>query len=271
MTASMDKTWENAVLWLREQPDQQDLVRACFFDDPLLDAANRYYASSEWIAVREIIGTGPGTVLDIGAGRGTSSYAFARDGWQVTALEPDPSAIVGAGAIRSLADEASVKIDVVEAWGESLPFPDATFDIVYGRQVLHHAQDLEELCREIGRVMKPGGILLATREHVVFRPRDLERFLGKHPLHRLYGGEHAYRLDEYMQALEHAGLKVERVLNPWASDINLFPKSASDIRAGIGERLPFIPARLITPSILARLGWLWRTPGASYSFVGRKP
>ena len=44
-------TWEGAVLWLRSQPDQADLVRACFYDDPLLDAARRYHRSIEWAAV----------------------------------------------------------------------------------------------------------------------------------------------------------------------------------------------------------------------------
>jgi hypothetical protein len=37
-------TWEEAVLWLRNQPDQAELVRACFYDDPLPAAAERYYA-----------------------------------------------------------------------------------------------------------------------------------------------------------------------------------------------------------------------------------
>ena len=34
-------TWEQAVLWLRQQPDSADLVRACFYDDPLSAAADR--------------------------------------------------------------------------------------------------------------------------------------------------------------------------------------------------------------------------------------
>src|SRR3989304_10231248 len=96
-------TWEEAVLWLKQQPDQTELVKACFFDDPLIETAERYYKSSEWEAVRELIPNPQGKALDLGAGRGISSYALAKDGWDTTALEPDKSKIVGAGAIRSLA------------------------------------------------------------------------------------------------------------------------------------------------------------------------
>ena len=28
------ETWEEAVIWLKAQPDQAELVQACFFDDP---------------------------------------------------------------------------------------------------------------------------------------------------------------------------------------------------------------------------------------------
>ncbi len=45
-------TWEESVQWLRNQPNQQELVWAAFYDDPLLDAAKRYAKSSEWLAVR---------------------------------------------------------------------------------------------------------------------------------------------------------------------------------------------------------------------------
>ena len=267
MTARHE-TWEDAVTWLKAQPDQVELVRACYFDDPLLVAAERYYASDEWQAVRQLVGPAGGQALDIGAGRGMSSYALARDGWQVTALEPDPSTVVGAGAIRDLAASAGTPIEVVEEWGESLPFADASFDLVYGRQVLHHARDLSSLCGEMARVLRPGGLFLATREHVIFKEGDLAVFLAEHPLHWLYGGEHAYRLSEYKRAIERAGIRLTRVINPWASAVNLHPRSVTELRGLIHDRLRFVPISVIRPALLKRLGWLLRSPGTSYSFVG---
>ena len=265
------KTWEEAVLWLRAQPEQFELVRACFYDDPLIEAAERYYASTEWEAVRRLTGQGAGRhALDIGAGRGISSFALARDGWQVTALEPDPSDVVGTGAIEELATASNASIEVVQEWGEALPFPDASFDLVYGREVLHHARDLSMLCAEMGRVLRPGGLFLATREHVIFKDADLAIFLKQHPLHWLYGGEHAYRLSEYKAAIARGGIRLTRVVNPWASAVNLYPRTVTEIAGLIHARLPFVPVALLTPGVLGRLGWLLRSPGTAYSFVGVK-
>lgn len=263
------ETWEEAVLWLRAQPDQDALVRAAYFDDPLIEAAGRYHAGAEWQAVRALLPIQPGTALDLGAGRGIVSYALARDGWGVTALEPDPSAVVGAGAIRHLAQEAGVPIEVVSDWGESLPFGAGTFDVVVCRQALHHARDLSAFCREIARVLKPGGRFYALREHVITHPKDLPAFLESHPLHHRYGGEKAYLLKDYRGALEGAGLILERVMNPLSSEINTAPETLQDVRGRVAGRL-HLPSSLLAPPLLSMLGALLRTPGRLYSFVARK-
>jgi SAM-dependent methyltransferase len=261
-------TWEDAVVWLRNQPGQTALVRACFFDDPLRDAAERYYASSEWIAIRRFLAGRHGAALDLGAGRGISSYALARDGWQVSALEPDPSQVVGAGAIRALSRVAGLDIRVEQEWGESLPFPDSSFDLVHGRQVLHHARDLKQLCREVARVLKPGGLFVATREHVISRAEDLPEFLAAHPLHKIYGGEHAYLLDEYLDAIRGSGIILTRVLNPYQSNINLYPDTVADLKRRLARRM-YVPAAFIPNLSLAVLGAMSRVPGRLYTFVGR--
>lgn len=269
---SRQMTWEQAVLWLKSQPNRQDLVRACYYDDPLEEAAKRFHAGLEWKSARVLLPFPMAGMkaLDLGAGRGIASYALAMDGWNVTALEPDPSPVVGAAAIRQLAAQTGATISVVEEWGETLPFPRASFDIVHARQVLHHAKDLERLCSEVFRVLKPKGVLLATREHVLSREEDLDSFLASHPLHFLYGGENAYTLNRYRSALKTAGFHIRRELSPFESDINLFPQTLHDARI-ITARLMKFPFPSLIPSWLVHR-WSRRleTPGRLFAFLGVK-
>jgi ubiquinone/menaquinone biosynthesis C-methylase UbiE len=194
------------------------------------------------------------------------------DGWAVTALEPDPSAIVGAGAIRALAAENNLEISVVESWGEQLPFDDESFDLVYARQALHHARDLKALCREICRVLKPGGMLLATREHVISRPEDLDPFLAGHPLHGLYGGEHAYLRTEYQTAITASGLRLLRTMATYSSDINLYPATVEGLKEKVEKKLNFsMPETVFRRLMIPLLNLLHSEPGRLYTFIGQKP
>jgi len=271
MATDAAMSWEEAVQRLRRDPACSALVESCYYDDPLVAAAERYWQSGEWRAARSFLPASRGLALDVGAGRGISSYAMARDGWRVTALEPDPSAVVGAGAIRSLAGETNLPITVVETWGEKLPFAEGTFDVVHCRQALHHARDLGQLCKEMGRVLKPGGVLIALREHVISSRDDLAAFLAGHPLHHLYGGEHAYLLREYTKAIESAGIEITRVLNPLQSDINLFPSTQQEVKTRWAARLKLPSAKWVPDVMLFLRGATSNAPGRLYSFIGRRP
>lgn len=279
-------SWEELVQWLRDQKDQQAVVRACYFDDPLQDAAERFWASTEWKAIAALLPTPGGKALDLGAGRGISSYAMARDGWDVTALEPDPSMLVGAGAIHSLSASSGLTIKVAGDYSEKLPFADNTFDVVNARQVLHHARDLPQTCREVFRVLKPGGVMIATREHVLSHREDLQAFLDAHALHKFYGGENAFLLQEYLSAMTDAGLHLDQVLAPLDSPINYFPMTPDQcfvhctrpVAAMIGRPLTnlifssrhFI-GRMLMKRLVAALNARDQTPGRLYSFLAVKP
>ncbi len=274
-------SWEEAVRWLRAQPDKQELVRQCYYDDPLVIAADRFRNSEEWTAVKIFLKPYiPGKVLDLGAGRGISSYAFAKSGCSVTALEPDPSALVGANAIHSLAEDTHIFITIVQDYGEALPFPNDSFDVVYGRAVLHHSNNLSKLCTEVARVLRPRGVFFATREHVISKKEDLEQFLNSHPLNFLYGGENAFLLSEYKEAIQNGGLKLRKIIGPFESVINYAPMSKKEQHTMITSNLANLVGNIfsgwLVGSRYVRQFYSWylsqtsNSPGRLYSFLAFK-
>jgi SAM-dependent methyltransferase len=188
--------------------------------------------------------------------------------------------LVGAGAIRQLATEAGLAISVVEEWGEGLPFEDATFDVIHARQVLHHARDLSQFCRELYRVLKPGGRLIATREHVISNASQLPKFLAKHPLHEFYGGENAFMLSVYLSCLESTGFSMHTVLGPWDSLINSTPFNRHKLSELFITRFGrWFGASLLSHIVFSEVGFkivrpvlalLDNRPGRLYTFIAVK-
>lgn len=272
-------SWEEAVAKIKSDETFKKLVIDSFFDDPVTSAAGRFYNGGEWNAARELIaGFFPRNyqphkmkAIDIGAGRGIASYALARDGWNVTALEPCGSESVGNLAIQKIIDGFNIKnISISADYGESLKFADGAFDLVYMRQALHHAADLGKFCSEAARVLKPGGVFIAAREHVLTSKSDLQAFLDAHPLHKYYGGENAYTLQEYLTALKKAGIGRIRVLKTYDSDINLFPDSLESLKKRLCARIGFNPPSFIFVAVLTALNFLNHAPGRLYTFAGVK-
>lgn len=104
--------------------------------------------------VRDHVGKIAGKrLLDVGCGAGEAAIYFAQQGAVVTALD-----ISGAflRVVRQLSAKYAVPVDVIISPVEFLPFPDNTFDVIYGNSVLHHL-DFHRSMREIHRVLKPGG------------------------------------------------------------------------------------------------------------------
>jgi len=124
--------------------------------------------------------------------------------------------------------------------------------------------------REWHRVLRAGGRFIATREHVISRREDLPAFLKSHPLHHLYGGENAYLLDEYRSAIVAGGIRLERVLNPLQSEINLYPETLIGVKQRIARRVLFPLPAAIPDFALGWLGGLLNHPGRLYSFVGTR-
>lgn len=95
------------------------------------------------------------TVLDVGCGGGFLAEEFARDGFQVTGIDPSAKSVAAA---RKHAAENRLDIRYDVGRGEAMQFPDGSFDLVACCDVLEHVDDLEKVIREVSRLLKPGGV-----------------------------------------------------------------------------------------------------------------
>jgi SAM-dependent methyltransferase len=110
----------------------------------------------------------PARVMDLGCGTGDSVDLFRALNpevkWVGVDVEESPE-VSG----RTRADAEFVTFD-----GQRLPFEDASFDLVYCKQVLEHVQHPHELLREVARVLKPGGSFAgSTSQLEAFHSRSI--------------------------------------------------------------------------------------------------
>jgi 2-polyprenyl-6-hydroxyphenyl methylase / 3-demethylubiquinone-9 3-methyltransferase len=95
--------------------------------------------------------------LEVGCGGGILTEEIACLGFKTTGIDPSLQSINSAS---QHAIEGRLKINYINGTGESLPFPDGMFNIVFSCDVLEHVQDLAKVISEISRVLKPGGVFI---------------------------------------------------------------------------------------------------------------
>jgi ubiquinone/menaquinone biosynthesis C-methylase UbiE len=96
-------------------------------------------------------------VLDVGCGAGVEVVRFARAGARVTGVDIAASAI--ALARQNLEQQGlSARLDVAD--GEQLPYPDASFDLVFAHGVVQYTGDDRRMVSEVHRVLRPGGLAI---------------------------------------------------------------------------------------------------------------
>lgn len=94
-------------------------------------------------------------LLDLGCGGGHVSYTAATLVCEVVAYDLSESML---NVVKKTAKERNLpNIHTQQGIAESLPFEDASFDIVVSRYSAHHWQNVSLAMQEVRRVLKPAG------------------------------------------------------------------------------------------------------------------
>ena len=102
-------------------------------------------------------------VLDLGCGAGTDCFIAAKkvgDTGKVVGLDMTQEMIDVANESK---EEAGVKnVEFIKGYLEELPFEDGTFDFLLSNCVINLCKDKTKVLREANRVLKKGGMMVAT-------------------------------------------------------------------------------------------------------------
>jgi ubiquinone/menaquinone biosynthesis C-methylase UbiE len=173
--------------------------------------------------------------LEIGAGTGYFTLNLLRAGLIGAATCSDISPGMLA-TLESNAQHLGLAVLTAPADAERLPFPDESFDLVFGHAVLHHIPDLSRAFAEFERVLAPGGTVLFAGEPSRYGDRLAgvpkraagavaplwRRAIGARPAPPAEGGEpdaalegvvdvHAFAPAELSHVARRAGLRDVRV------------------------------------------------------------
>jgi len=138
-------------------------------------------------------------VLDAGCGAGRNLVFLMRAGFDVCGVDENPEAIA---RVRRLASDIAPRLGADRfrvACVESLPYDDASMDVVISSAVLHFARDDEHwlaMLRDMWRVLAPGGFMFAR----------LATTVGQSKLQPLGGGRYVMPDGETRYLVDHERL-----------------------------------------------------------------
>ena len=210
--------------------------------------------------LRKALGRWPaepfGDALEIGAGTGYFSLNLLQAGVieRATATDISPGML---GRFEENASGLGLEVRTAEAEAERLPFPDESFDLVFGHAVLHHIPDLGQAFSEFSRVLRPGGTLAFCGE-----PSRYGNFLAAIPKRTALLAAPLWR--RAMRASprrEHAEPEENGHSLEWQVDVHAF--SPGDLRR-LCRTADLVDVRVRGEELLASIhGWTVRTLEAS--------
>jgi ubiquinone/menaquinone biosynthesis C-methylase UbiE len=197
--------------------------------------------------------SGFGRALEIGAGTGYFTLSLLEEGLIREAVATDISPGMLSQLERS-ASELGHRVETRRCDAAALPFPDDSFDFVFGHAVLHHLPDLDAAFHEFRRVLKPGGTLAFAGEPSYYGDRlaalpKRAALIAAPAWRRLVGAGPRLEIESPVERAEH---QLEHVV-----DVHAF--TPADLEAFAG-RAGFESVRVTGEELVAGwFGWANRT------------
>lgn len=192
------------------------------------------------------------TFLEVGCNWGRWCVAASRRGYRATGVDPSLDAI--RAAVR-VAEQLDAEADYVVGDARHLPFPDASFDVVFSYSVFQHFTRADALASfvELGRTLKPGGLALVQMANVwgarsLFNQLRERRFREPRTMFDVRYWSPRELEEAFTRAVGPTSLSVDGflTLNPQPADLPLLPRRyralvrGSEALRRLSGRLPFL-------------------------------
>jgi 2-polyprenyl-3-methyl-5-hydroxy-6-metoxy-1,4-benzoquinol methylase len=216
------------------------------------DPYKRFFYGARFHAVVEALDPRPGDeILEVGCGSGYYTRELVLRGAKLTATEYAPSSL--AQAKRNVG-ELAAKVDFRLEDAQRLALDDARFDKMLLSEVIEHVPEPERAVAEAARVLRPGGLLVASTPSR-FSPlnlaygvkRRIRRYAFNEHLHEFTPASFQRLLERH---LEVESLEFANFVLPYPAD-ELYLRMGSP-GLGLIERVERGVARA---PLLRRLGW----------------
>lgn len=154
------------------------------------------------LAAEHILGGYKGKkTLEVGSGRGIDSLRMAQKGARAYLVDFTRQAL----QITTTIGSRQLETHPIQADGESLPFKDESFDLVFSQGVMEHPGDNIRMLQEQARVTRRGGYVLVDvpNKYSLQTPiREIQLMLGRWP----YGEEHPHSPSSLKHMMKQVGL-----------------------------------------------------------------
>jgi len=152
------------------------------------------------------------TFLDVGCGGGLLCEPLCRLGGTVTGIDAAEEIL---GVARHHADQGGLDINYRRVLPEEILKEDQQYDVIINMEVVEHVADVDQFLDICGRLVKPGGVMVASTINRTLKSLALAKIGAEYILRWVPAGTHDWRKfvkpSELAQGLRPPGIKFQDI------------------------------------------------------------